>query len=101
MEVGKKYNRRTLFRMKQFYNVFSNQKVSTMWTQLTGSHLRLLFNLEIDYINYYIQIIIDKRLSVRELEIKIKSNVYERLPIEARNKLIHDDRIAVREYELV
>ena len=31
-EVGKKYNRRTLFRMKQFYNVFSNEKVSTLWT---------------------------------------------------------------------
>ena len=26
VEVGKKYNRRTLFRMKQFYNVFSNEK---------------------------------------------------------------------------
>ena len=49
-EVGKKYNRRTLFRMKQFYNVFSNEKVSTMWTQLTWSHLRLLFNLEISCI---------------------------------------------------
>jgi len=35
LEVGKKYNRRTLFRMKQFYNVFSNEKVSTMLTQLS------------------------------------------------------------------
>ena len=35
IEVGKKYNRRTLFRMKQFYNVFSNEKVSTLWTHLT------------------------------------------------------------------
>lgn len=25
-EVGKKYNRRTLFRMKQFYNIFNNEK---------------------------------------------------------------------------
>ena len=40
MEIGKKYNRRTLFRMKQLYNVFSNEKVSTLWTQLTWSHLR-------------------------------------------------------------
>ena len=37
IEVGKKYNKRTLFRMKQFYNVFNNKKVSTMWTQLTWS----------------------------------------------------------------
>ena len=26
VEVGKKYNRRTLFRMKQFYKVFSDKK---------------------------------------------------------------------------
>ena len=35
VEVGKKYNRRTLFRMKQFYNVFSNEKVAPLATQLT------------------------------------------------------------------
>ena len=97
VEVGKKYNRRTLFRMKQFYNVFSNEKVSTMWTQLTWSHLRLLFNLEIDSINYYIQIIIDKHLSVRDLEFKIKSNEYERLPVETKNKLICDENIEVKD----
>ena len=97
VEVGKKYNRRTLFRMKQFYNVFSNEKVSTLWTQLTWSHLRLLFNLEIDSINYYIQIIIDKHLSVRELEFKIKSNEYERLPVETKNKLICDKNIEVKD----
>lgn len=51
--------------MKQFYNVFSNEKsvatcdtiniekVSTVWTQLTRSHLRLLFNPEINSMNYY------------------------------------------------
>ena len=36
VEVGKKYNRRTLFRMKQLYNVFSNEKVSPLATHLTG-----------------------------------------------------------------
>ena len=48
IEVGKKYNRRTLFRMKQFYNVFSNEKVTTMLTQLTWSHYLLLLSLD-DY----------------------------------------------------
>ena len=33
-EVGKKFNKRTLFRMKQFYNIFSNEKVSPVVTQL-------------------------------------------------------------------
>ena len=34
IEVGKKYNRRTLFRMKQLYIIFSNDKVSHLATQL-------------------------------------------------------------------
>lgn len=38
VEVGKKYNRRTLFRMKQFYKIFSNEKVSRLATQLSWSH---------------------------------------------------------------
>ncbi len=97
VEVGKKYNRRTLFRMKQFYNIFSNEKVSTVWTQLTWSHLRLLFNLEIDSMNYYIKDTMNKNLSVRELEFKIKSNEYQRLPIETKNKLILDDEIDVKD----
>lgn len=72
-----KNNRRTLFRIKQFYTVFNNVKVSTLSTQLTWSHLRLLINLEIDSMNYYIKVIVDKHLLVRELEFKIKSNEYE------------------------
>ena len=86
VEVGKKYNRRTLFRMKQLYNIFSNEKVSTLWTQLTWSHLRLLFSLETDSMNYYIKDTINKNLSVRELEFKIRSNEYERLPESTKNK---------------
>ena len=35
VEVGKKYNIRTLFRMRQFYRTFSNEKVSTLSTQLS------------------------------------------------------------------
>ena len=97
VEVGKKYNRRTLFRMKQFYNVFSNEKVSTLWTQLIWSHLRLLFNLKTESANYYIQIIIRKHLSVRELELKIKSNEYERLPESIKNKLITKDKIEIKD----
>ena len=51
IEVGKKYNRRTLFRMKQFYNVFSNEKVTTMLTQLTGSHYTELLAIKDEYEN--------------------------------------------------
>ena len=97
MEVGKKYNRRTLFRMRQFYTVFSNEKVSTVWTQLTWSHIRLLFNLTYVSINYYIRISIDKHLSVRELEYKIKNDEYGRLPLETKEKLTAKEKIDAKD----
>ena len=83
--------------MKQFYNIFKSEKVSTLWTQLTWSHLRLLFNLEVDSMNYYIQTIINNHLSVRELEFKIKSNEYERLPKSTKKKLISKDKVEIKD----
>lgn len=39
IEVGKKYNKRNLFRMRQFYSIFSiNGKVSQLATHLSWSH---------------------------------------------------------------
>jgi hypothetical protein len=67
IEVGKKYNRRTLFRMKQFYNIFSSEKVSPMGTQLTWSHCRALLSIkDYDKINYYIYLTLSNNLSKRE-----------------------------------
>ena len=77
--------------MRQFYNVFNNEKVSTMWTQLTWSHIRLLFNQTINSINYYIQVIVNQHISVRDLEVKIKSHEYERLDENTKNKLINNE----------
>ena len=84
--------------MKQFYNLFSNEKVSTLWTQLTWSHIRLLFNLDYESINYYIQIVTNNHISVRELEFKIKTNEYERLPECTKNKLITKDSFKVKDF---
>jgi len=89
IEVGKKYNKRTLFRMRQFYNVFRNEKVTTMLTQLTWSHYLLLLPLDnYNEIIYYINISKNNNLTQRQLQEKIKSNEYKRLPIKSRNKLI-------------
>ena len=44
IEVGKKYNRSTLFRMKQFYNTFSNEKIAPMAQQLTIVREYQLYN---------------------------------------------------------
>ncbi|MBO5375580.1 MAG: DUF1016 family protein [Bacilli bacterium] len=98
VEVGKKYNRRTLFRMKQFYNIFNDEKVSPMVTQLTWTHYLILLPIkDNDAIYYYIKQVSKRNLSKRQLEEIIKSNEYERLPIETRNKLISEDKIEVKD----
>ena len=61
IEVGKKYNKRTLFRMRQFYNMIEIQKVSPVATQLTWSHYCELLPLkDINEINYYVKITIEQ-----------------------------------------
>ena len=98
IEVGKKYNRRTLFRMKQFYNMFKDEKVSPLATQLTWSHYSELLSIkDINKLAYYINIAINNNLSKRELRERIKSNEYERLPIETKNKLIDEDIVEVKD----
>ncbi len=98
LEVGKKYNRRTLYRMKQFYNVFSNEKVSTMLTQLSWSHYLLLISLN-DYneIIYYIRVAKDNNLSQRQLQERIKNSEYKRLPIETRSKIINSELLNIKD----
>ena len=97
-EVGKKYNRRTLFRMKQFYTTFNNQKVSPLATQLTWSHYtELLAIKDENELMYYINIATEKRLSKRELRERIKSNEYKRLPDDTKNKLITEDKIEIKD----
>jgi len=94
IEVGKKYNRRTLFRMKQLYNMFSDEKVSTMATQLTWSHYSELLSIkDINIVMYYIDITKNNNLSKRELRERIKNKEYERLPIEVKNKLINSEKL--------
>ena len=98
-EVGKKYNKRTLFRMKQFYNTFSAAKVSPVVTQLSWTHYIILLSLN-DYekINYYVKQVIVRNLSKRELEQIIKNKEYERLPQETKNKLKFEEKSNVQDF---
>lgn len=98
VEVGKKYNRRTLFRMKQFYNMFSDEKVSPLATQLTCSHYTELLSIKDgNKLLYYINVAKNNSLSKRELREKIKNKEYERLPSETKNKLILNDKIEIKD----
>ena len=97
-EVGKKYNRRTLFRMKQFYNIFSDTKVSPVATQLSWSHYTELLPIKDENkLMYYLNVSIEQHLSKRELREKIKNNEYERIPIGTKNKLINKEETNVKD----
>ena len=74
IEVGKKYNKRTLFRMRQFYNMIEIQKVSPVATKLMWSHYTEILSLSnINEINYSINITEEYNLSVRELRERLKT----------------------------
>ena len=77
--MGEKYNRRTLFRMKQFSSVISNEKVPTLSEKLTWSHYTELLSFN----NNIMGILICKRENKFVIE------------------YCSDVRIAVREYKLV
>ena len=98
-EVGKKYTRSTLFRMKQLYNVFRNESVAPLVRQLTWSHCILLLPLkDINKIYYYGVQVSKRNHSKRQLEIIIKSKEYERLPEKTKTKLINKEKTNVIDY---
>jgi predicted nuclease of restriction endonuclease-like (RecB) superfamily len=95
-EIGKKYSVRYLFDIRKLY-LFA--KVHPVGAQLTMSHYRLLFPLNDDNeIDYYINQIIKRNLSKRELEVIIKSNEYGRLPEYTKNKLIKKEKSNVVDF---
>ena len=95
-EIGKKYSVRYLFDMRKLY-LFS--KVHPLGAQLTMSHYRLLFPLnDNNEIDYYIDQITKRNLSKRELQMIIKSNEYERLPKDTKNKLIKKETPSVVDF---
>ena len=99
IEVGKKYNKRTLFRMKQFYNVFSDEKVSTLSTQLSWSHYTELLSIkDTSQLLYYLNLCISENIDVRGLREKIKSKEYERLPKDTKYKLVSKEESNIVDY---
>ncbi len=95
-EIGKKYSVRYLFDIRKLY-LFA--KVHPLGAQLSMSHYRLLFPLNNNNeIDYYINQVIKRNLSKRELEAIIKSNEYERLPEYTKDKLIKKEKSNVVDF---
>ena len=73
--------------MLKFYEL--NEKVQTLSAQLSWPYYCELLSFEnTDKINYYIELVKNNNLSVRQLRERIKSNEYERLPESTKNKSV-------------
>lgn len=98
IEVGKKYNERTLRRIRQFYELFSNEKWSIVWTKLCWSHYREVLSLkDINAIRYYLNECQNKSLTIKQLQEKIKCHEYDRLSDETKNKLVNLEQLKVHD----
>lgn len=99
IEVGKKYNRRTLYRMKQFYIMFCEGKVSTLSTQLSWSHYTELLSIKNESeLYYYLTISIKQHIDVRGLREKIKNKEYERLDENTKLNLMKQEKVQVNDF---
>lgn len=98
IELGKKYSERTLRRMRQLYQTFSNEKWSPMVTKLSWSHYIVLMTLkDTDKIGYYLEKAKKFNLSKRELEEQIKNKEYERLDDSTKQKLINKEELTIQD----
>ena len=86
----KGFNRRGLYRMKQFYELYAgNEKVSTLLTQLSWSnHLCIMSGCKSDEEReFYMRLAIKERYSSRQLERQMDSGYYERYML-SKSKLL-------------
>ena len=89
VEVGKKYNSRTLRRIRQFYKKFNIENWSPLATNLTWSHYTELLSIkDKNKLLYYLTLATNNNLSRNELRNRIRSKEYERLSESAKEKLI-------------
>ena len=95
-ELGKGYTFTSLTRMKKFYLLI--EKLATVSQQLTyGHYVELLPISNYDEIKYYIRIIEQENLSIRELRNRIKLNEYGRLDNKTKENLRQEKKLGVHE----
>ncbi len=88
-ELGKGYTFTALTRMRKLFILL--EKLATVSQQLSyGHYVELLPYEDINKVKYYIKIIEEQNLSIRQLRSRIKSNEYERLDEEIKYKLINN-----------
>ena len=97
MELNTKYDVSSLNKMKKFYLLIT--KMATVSPKLSYSHyVELLPFSDINKLKYYISIIEQQNLSIRQLRERIKNNEYERLDDNTKNKLINKEDTKIEDF---
>ena len=98
-DLNKKYSVRTLYNMRLYFEkICCNEKLQPVAAILSWSHYCELLRINnIHEILYYINICKQYNLSKRELITKIKNKEYERLPKEAKLKLINKEDLKIED----
>ena len=98
LEVGKKYKVSNLYKMRKFYEIFSDEKLYPVGTKLSWSHYRELLKIKnVDEIIYYIDICEKNNLSKRKLQEKIRNHEYDRLSKETKKRLINHEKLEIND----
>lgn len=88
-EYGRGYGQRNLFQMVKFYEVFNDEQIlHTLCAKLTWSHFRKLITLKTPMeIDFYATLAINERWSVRELEGRMGTLLYERTALSKKPEI--------------
>lgn len=94
-ELNKKYSETSLKYFRLFYNFSKSHSLSD---ELSYTHYKILLSIKDDNkITYYIKLVKQQNLSVRELKNRIKNKEYERLPEKAKTKLINNEESKIKD----
>ncbi len=88
-EYGRGYSQRNLFNMVKLYEVFGDESIlHTLCTKLTWSHFRkLIYIKEPLKMEFYTTLALNEHWSVRELDERINSQLYERTSLSKNSEI--------------
>ena len=99
LEVGKKYNSRTLRSMRQLYMTFKDEFWKPLVSNLSWTNILLLMPLkDQNKVSYYANQCITYNLSKRQLQQRIKLKEYERLDDNTKEKLINQEKTIISDF---
>ena len=99
IEVGKKYNDRTLRSVRQLYTMVNDEIWKPLVSKLSWTTFLILMPLKDNgKIYYYANQCLINNLSKRQLQNKNKSKEYERLDNQTKNKLTSQEQATVSDF---